>query len=49
MNRWATSGVVVLNTQPNGPAHKAQLETGELISYIIVEYPIGSSRLYKGK
>ena len=43
MNRWATSGVVVLNTQPNGPAHKAQLETGELISYIIVEYPIGSS------
>ncbi len=43
MNRWATSGVVVLNTQPNGPAHAAQLETGELISYIVVEYPIGSS------
>ena len=40
MNRWATSGVVVLNTQPNGPARKAALETGELISYVIVEYPI---------
>ena len=43
MNRWATSGVVVLNTQPNGPAHKAALETGELISHIIVEYPIENS------
>ncbi len=43
MNRWATSGVVVLNTQPNGPARKAALETGELISYIIVEYPIENS------
>ena len=47
MNRWATSGVVVLNTQPNGPAHKAELETGELISYIIVEYPIGSAGDFK--
>lgn len=43
MNRWATSGVVVLNTKANGPAHKAQLEAGELISYVIVEYPVGSS------
>ena len=43
MNRWATSGVVVLNTQPNGPARKAALETGELISYVIVEYPIENS------
>ncbi len=43
MNRWATSGVVVLNTQPNGPARKAGLETGELISDIIVEYPIENS------
>ena len=47
MNRWATSGVVVLNTQPNGPAHNAELETGELISYIIVEYPIGSAGDFK--
>ena len=39
-DRWSTSGVVVLNTTPNGPANKAQLETGELISYVIAEYPI---------
>ena len=37
-DRWSTSGVVVLNTTPNGPAHIAQLETGELISYVIAEY-----------
>ena len=42
MNRWATSGVVVLDTAPNGPARKAQLEAGELISYVIVEYPVKS-------
>ena len=41
-NRWSTSGVVVLNTTPNGPADKAQLETGELISYVIAEYPVRS-------
>ena len=39
-DRWSTSGVVVLNTTPNGPAHSAQLETGELISYVIAEYSI---------
>ena len=39
-DRWSTSGVVILETTPNGPAHRAQLETGELISYIIAEYPI---------
>ena len=43
MNRWATSGVVILETASNGPAHKAQLETGELISHVIVEYPVKSS------
>ena len=42
-NRWSTSGVVVLETAPNGPAGKAQLETGELISYVIAEYPIRSA------
>ena len=42
-NRWSTSGVVVLNTTPNGPADKAQLETGELISYVIAEYPVRSA------
>ena len=39
-NRWSTSGVVVLATTPNGPADKADLEVGELISYVIAEYPI---------
>ncbi len=39
-DRWSTSGVVVLSTTPNGPADKAQLETGELISYVIAEYPV---------
>ena len=43
MNRWATSGVVVLDIASNGPAHKAQLETGELISHVIVEYPVKSA------
>ena len=42
-DRWSTSGVVVLETTPNGPADKAQLETGELISYVIAEYPIRST------
>ena len=46
-NRWSTSGVVVLNTTPNGPAHKAQLETGELISYVIAEYPVRSAGDFK--
>ena len=40
MNRWSTSGVVVTEITPNGPADKAQLENGELISYVIAEYPI---------
>lgn len=39
-NRWSTSGVVVLATTPSGPAEKADLEVGELISYVIAEYPI---------
>ena len=42
-DRWSTSGVVVLNTTPNGPADRAQLETGELISYVIAEYPVQST------
>lgn len=43
-NRWSTSGVVVLAITQNGPAAKAQLEIGELISYLIAEYPIQSTR-----
>ena len=42
-DRWSTSGVVVLDTTPNGPANKAKLESGELISYVIAEYPIRST------
>ena len=41
-DRWSTSGVVVTEITPSGPADKAQLETGELISYVIAEYPIKS-------
>ena len=40
MNRWSTSGVVVTEVTPNGPADRAQLKSGELISYVIAEYPI---------
>lgn len=47
-DRWSTSGVVVLNTTPNGPADKAQLETGELISYVIAEYPVHSTGDFNG-
>ena len=41
-NRWSTSGVVVKVITPNGPADEAKLTSGELISYIIGEYPIQS-------
>lgn len=43
-NRWSTSGVVINTIKQNGPADKAQLSTGELISYVIGEYPIQNDR-----
>ncbi|RKU28827.1 hypothetical protein C6497_08695 [Candidatus Poribacteria bacterium] len=46
-NRWSTSGVIVKNVTQNGPANKADLLEGELISYIIGEYPINSSADFK--
>ncbi len=46
-NRWSTSGVVVKNITQNGPADKANLLQGELISYIIGEYPINSTADFK--
>lgn len=46
-NRWSTSGVVVKKITQNGPAQKADLLQGELISYIIGEYPINSSVDFK--
>lgn len=45
-NRWSTSGVVINRITPNGPADKAQLSTGELISYIIGEYTIQNAQDY---
>ncbi len=42
-NRWSTSGVVVSSITANGIAEKSDLATGELISYVIGEYPIHSS------
>ena len=45
-NRWSTNGVVVISVEPNGPAAKAQLEEGELISYVVGEYDIGSGGNY---
>ena len=42
-NRWSTSGVVVSSITTNGIAEKSDLATGELISYVIGEYPIHSS------
>ena len=45
-NRWSTSGVVINSIRPNGPADKAQLSTGELISYIIGEYTIQNEQEY---
>ena len=39
-NRWSTTGVVVSSITQNGPAEKANLVEGELISYVIGEYPI---------
>ena len=41
-NRWSTSGVVVSAITSNGPADKAELSSGELISYVIGEYPVSS-------
>lgn len=46
-NRWSTSGVVVNAITPNGPADRVQLSHGELISYIIGEYPIRSTGDFK--
>jgi len=45
-DRWSTTGVVVISVDPNGPASRAQLEVGELISYVIGERAVNSSRDY---
>ena len=45
-NRWSTNGVVVISVEPNGPAAKADLEEGELISYVVGEYSLRSGGNY---
>ena len=46
-NRWSTTGVVVIDVNANGPASQANLEKGELISYVIGERTIRSTSDYK--
>jgi len=46
-NRWSTNGVVIIKLEPNGPAHKAGLEEGALISHIVGERKVKSTRDYK--
>ena len=41
-NRWSTTGVVIIDVNANGPASRADLEKGELISYAIGERTIRS-------
>ena len=45
-NRWSTNGVAVISVEPNGPAARAHLEEGELISYVVGEYSLGSGGNY---
>ena len=45
-NRWSTNGVVVKSVDANGPAANANLEEGELISYVIGEYSFGGGGNY---
>ena len=42
-NRWSTTGVVIIDVKENGPAARAKLEPGELITYVIGERPINES------
>ncbi len=46
-NRWSTNGVAVISVEPNGPAARAHLEEGELISYVVGEYSLGSGGNYR--
>ena len=46
-NRWSTTGVVVSTIRPNGPAENADISEGELISYVIGEYPIKNANDFK--
>ena len=46
-NRWSTTGVVIIDVNASGPASRANLEKGELISYVIGERTIRSTSDYK--
>ena len=46
-NRWSTTGVVVSAIDANGPAEKANLSEGELISYVIGEYSIQNPKEFR--
>ena len=46
-NRWSTTGVVIIDVKANGPASRANLEKGELISYAIGERTIRSTGDFK--
>ena len=45
--RWSTTGVVVIDVNANGPASRSNLETGELISYVVGERTIRSTGDFK--
>ena len=46
-NRWSTNGVVVIAVESNGPAAKANLEEGELVSFVVGEYSLGSESNFR--
>ena len=46
-NRWSTTGVVIINVNANGPASRADLAKGELVSHVIGERTIRRTSDYK--
>jgi len=46
-NRWSTNGVVIIGVDKNGPADKAGLEEGDLISHVVGERKVESAGDYK--
>ena len=48
-NRWSTTGVVIIDVKENGPAARAKLEPGELISYMTGERSIVETGDYDEK